>query len=88
MPDDWISCVVAALKTISTIGGSDLKKPYICKVCNIGKEIEDGTDAESKWPCDCQRANRISDVVHNIVNVGPSGVGIENFEGCGSILSQ
>jgi hypothetical protein len=58
------------------------------KIRDVGKEIQNGTNAKPERARDLERANWIFNVVHDIINIGPSGIGIDNFKGGCSILSS
>jgi hypothetical protein len=56
------------------------------EISNVGEDIQNGADAEPKWSSNLECAHGIFDVIHNIIDNGPSGIRVNNFEHCGSIL--
>ena len=58
----------------------------IREISNVSEDIQNGADAESKWSSNLECAHRIFDVIHNIIDNGPSSIRVDNFKHCGSIL--
>jgi hypothetical protein len=80
-PDNSISFLLAALENISTLALSKegRKKRPIRKIRNISQEIQNSTNAKSKWPSNLECAYWIFDIIQNIIDTIPSSIGIENF---------
>lgn len=54
----------------------------------ISENVQNRANPESERTCNFESSDRVSDVVHNVIDTGPSGVGVENLERRSRILNN
>lgn len=87
-PDFRISSLVDALPGPFSKIASRVGRPDLREVRDVGEQIEYSADTQTKGSSDFKGPNRILDIIQNVIDVRPAGVGVQDFErGC-SVLNR
>ena len=86
VPLFWISAFEAALERYFGDGHAKRWTGDLRKVRHISQNIEQRANAQSKRPGNLQSMYGIPDVVHDIVDVRPTGICEQHFESGGGVL--
>lgn len=87
-PDFRISSLVDALPGPFSKIASRVGRPDLREVRDVGEQVEYRTDTQTKRASDFKGPNRILDIIQNVIDVRPAGVGVQDFErGC-SVLNR